>query len=107
MKEKLNDTKEFYHSEAVKLINCFYELNTKTDTCFSVNCNSENIAECDKTGHGCGVWVTHAKQCATVLCDKMIEEYTISSGGEAPGFDAFAKFKVSNWQKIKVEIENI
>lgn len=89
MKKNLNDTENFYHSEAVKLINSFYEIAP-----IYVRNNKDGCLE-------------YSKQCATVLCDKMIEEYTISSGGEAPGFDAFAKFKVSNWQKIKVEIENV
>ena len=47
----------------------------------------------------------YQKECAMVVCNEMIEEYTINSGGEAPGFDAYAKHKLSQWKKIKSEIE--
>lgn len=87
MQVDLNYSKDFYYLEAVNLVNNFY------------NTAPEYIR---KNKDGC---LEYCRECANILCDRMIKEYTISSGGEAPGFDAYAKYKVSQWNMIKAEID--
>lgn len=46
-----------------------------------------------------------AKLCALVAVKTIIDDYTVSSGGEAPGIDTWCKWKVKHWSKVKAEIE--
>ncbi len=83
----MNNKEDFYHLEAIKLVNGFYDIAP---------------AYISNNKDGC---LEYCRQCAIVLCDRMIKEYTLSSGGEAPGFDAYANYKKSQWNMIKAEIE--
>lgn len=64
--------------KARELVQKYYKINAETDSCFG-NCENEGMAVCDKTGHGCDIWLTHAKQCALITVGECLEfiEHTV------------------------------
>ena len=62
---------------AEKLIQKYYKIFQHTDTCFG-DCEEEfKKGNCTKSGHGCGIWKTLAKQCAFLALDE-VENNTVS-----------------------------
>lgn len=62
---------------AEKLIQKYYKIFQHTDTCFG-DCDEEyEKGNCTDTGHGCGIWLRVAKQCAFLSLDE-VENNTLS-----------------------------
>lgn len=72
----------------------YYTPFSNSDSCFGY-CDSEDVTVCDHTGHGCGLWVKYAKQCAIIAVKEILNiegNYLIERG---------------YWQQVKEAIQSL
>lgn len=92
--------------KAKELVDKFYKLNSDTDTCFG-DCNSENVNVCDHTGHGCGLWKIHAKQCALIGVDEILKALNTLDVDFQMNQLMQMQNEVDYWQQVLEEIEKL
>jgi hypothetical protein len=58
---------------AKELINKYYNVFQKTDTCFG-DCEEEyRKGKCTNSGHGCGIWEKLSKECALITVNEILK----------------------------------
>lgn len=88
---------------AKELVEEHRKLNVETDVCFG-DCESQPYSVCTHTGHGCGLWLVHAKKSALISVEIIISIFKKKDGPAGSTYINDGKFY---WMQVKKAIESM